>query len=194
MKNIANVLSGVSVRGAEGGSARFVRLSDLSDIKAGRRPALAAGDVPAVARALTVEDGDLIVGARGAATDVCVANDAVFGAFVSLDLYLVRPDQALINPQYLSAFLELSATQAMLAGGKQGSSLARLPKSALEGMQVPIPPLHSQRLIAGLALAFEEEGKLLKKLADLRSILVRESIARAIRVADTGRNSIRSPV
>ena len=81
------MLSGVSVQGASGGSARFMRLSDLSDVKAGKRPALVAGDAPAVARALALEEGDLIIGARGAATDVCLANDAVFGAFLSLDLY-----------------------------------------------------------------------------------------------------------
>jgi hypothetical protein len=46
-----------------------MRLSDLSDVRAGRRPVLATGDVPAVARALTVEEGDLIIGAQGAATD-----------------------------------------------------------------------------------------------------------------------------
>ena len=43
---------------------------------------------PLVARALGIKEGDLIVAARGAATDVCMANETVFGAFVSLDLYL----------------------------------------------------------------------------------------------------------
>ncbi|MGC2523795.1 MAG: hypothetical protein WA417_14345, partial [Stellaceae bacterium] len=92
LRDIASVLSGVSVREMKDGSARFMRLSDLSDLRAGRHPVLAAGDVPAVARALTIEEGDLIVGARGSATDVCLATGAVIGAFVSLDLYLVRPD------------------------------------------------------------------------------------------------------
>jgi hypothetical protein len=183
---IANVLSGVSVRETKDGSARFMRLSDLSDIRAGRSPALATGNIPAVARALTIEDGDLIVGARGATTDVCVANDAVFGAFVSLDLYLVRPNRALIDPQYLAAFLELPATQAIFAGGKQGSSLARLPKDALEKIQVSIPPVQSQRLIAGLARSFDEESNLLKKLTDLKSCLGREAVARAIRAVGSG--------
>src|ERR1700733_13641935 len=104
LKELALVLSGVSVHETKTGSARFIRLSDLADIKAGRNPALATGEVPGVARALTVEDGDLIIGARGAATDVCVATNAVFGAFISLDLYLVRPNPALVDPRYLAAF------------------------------------------------------------------------------------------
>jgi hypothetical protein len=189
---IANVLSGVSVREAQSGSARFVRLSDLSDLKAGRTPTLATGEAPAVARALMMEEGDLIVGARGSVTDVCAACEAVFGAFVSLDIYLVRPNRDRVNPQYLVAFLALPATQALLAGSKQGSSLARLPKEALEKIEVPLPPMPVQQMIAGLSLSFEEEDKLLKKLTDLNSIFGRETVARAIRAAGTRQNSIRS--
>ena len=192
LRNIASVLSGVSVREAKSGTARFVRLSDLSDLKAGRTPALATGEAPAVARALMIEEGDLIVGARGSATDICGASDAVFGAFVSLDIYLVRPDRGKVNPQYLAAFLALPATQTLLAGSKQGSSLARLPKEALEKIEVPLPPMAVQQMIAGLALSFDEEDKLLKKLTHLNSIFGRETVARAIRAADTRQNPIRS--
>jgi hypothetical protein len=59
----------------------------------------------------------------------------------------------------------------------------------LEKIEIPLPPLHVQRLIAELALAFEKEDQLLKKLTDLNSILGRETVARAIRAADTRRFS-----
>ena len=152
-----------------------------------------AGDVPAVARALTIEEGDLIAGARGSATDVCLATGAVIGAFVSLDLYLVRPDRAKVSPRYLAAFLELPATQAVFAGGKQGSALARLPKDALEKTPIPVPPMQSQLLIAGLARSFEEERKLLQRLSGLKSFFGRETVAHAIRAAEAQPNSQRSP-
>jgi len=41
LRNIASVRSGVSVRETKSGSARFMRLSDL---KAGRTPALITGE------------------------------------------------------------------------------------------------------------------------------------------------------
>ena len=193
LSNIAGILSGVSVDKMKDGPARFVRLSDLSDLKAGRHPTLAVGDVPAVARALTIEEGDLIIGARGASTDVCLATNAVIGAFISLDLYLVRPDRSKVSPQYLATFLELPDTQAVFAAGKQGSALARLPKDALERTPVPVPPMQSQLLIAGLARSFEEERKLLQRLSDLKFFFGRETVARAIRAAGAQPNSHRSP-
>jgi len=189
LREISDVYSGLAVQEGDGGLARFVRLSDLSDLKAGRTPNLAAGELPAVARALPIMNGDLIVGARGAATDVCLASHSVLGAFISLDLYLVRPNATKVDPGFLEAFLDLPATQAVLSGSKQGSNLARLPKDALDKLVVPLPPMSKQRLIAELARSFHDEAALLQRLASLNSILSRESIARAMRAAATSPNS-----
>ncbi|MEN5279214.1 restriction endonuclease subunit S [Brucella sp. TWI432] len=188
LKDIADIYSGMAVQEGDG-SARFVRLSDLSDLRSGRPLQLAAGEAPAVARALPIANGDLIVGARGSATDVCLANYSLFGAFISLDLYLVRPNTSKVDPGYLLAFLDLPGTQAALAGGKQGSGLARLPKEALDKLVVPLPPMPAQRSIAELAQSFRDEAELLQRLATLNSILGRESLARAIRAAATSPHS-----
>jgi hypothetical protein len=185
LREISTVFSGISARESKQGCARLMRLADLTDVKAGRMPAMARGEPPEVARALPIEDGDLIVAARGGSTDVCTANESIVGAYISLDLYLVRPQPKRINSEYLRAFLELPATQAVLASEKQGSGLARLPKEALEKTAIPMPPLHRQRLIAGLARSFEDERKLLKRLGELKESLGREALGRAIRGAES---------
>jgi restriction endonuclease S subunit len=185
LKNLATVLSGVTIKEDAAGRARFVRLSDLSDLKSGRTPILARGVVPEVARALSIDSGDLIVAARGSATDVCIADESVFGAFVTLDLYLIRPNGTKVDTQYLFAFLTLPTTQALFAAGKQGSALARLPKEELAKIKVPLPPMQTQRMIADLACSFEQEGKILRKLSDLNLILRSEVVARAINAAET---------
>jgi len=193
LKEIAGIFSGVAFRENKDGSARFMRLSDLSDRKAGRIPVLAMGDRPQVARALTIKDGDLIVAARGSATEICLATSAVFGAYISLDLYLVRPDKKVVDPQYLAAYLSLPSTQAMFAGHKQGSSLARLAKDAFESTEIPVPPLPAQQRIADLALSFEEEDKILRQLTSLNAAFSRVAVARAIRAAEKNQTSPRSP-
>lgn len=189
LKKISGIYSGVAVRESQGGSARFMRLSDLSEIKHGRQPKLATGELPGVARALTIGVGDLIIGARGALTDVCVATDTVLGAFVSLDLYLLRPNRLKVDSQFLATFLELPATQAMFASSKQGSGLARLPKEALEKMEIPVPSMHQQRLIAELAQSFRDEAELLLRLSDLNATFSREVLTRAIRAVTASPNS-----
>ncbi|MGX1497025.1 hypothetical protein ACSSV1_002061 [Labrenzia sp. MBR-25] len=188
LREISGIYSGLAVQEG-GGSARFVRLSDLSDLRSGRAPKLATGEPPAVARALPIEEGDLIVAARGAATDVCLAARSWLGAFISLDLYLVRPDSSKVDPGYLAAFFDLPATQMFFSGNKQGSGLARLPKDALDKLVVPLPPMATQRLIADLARSLRDEAELLQRLAALNSTLGREALARAFRAATTCQNS-----
>lgn len=184
LRKIATVFSGIPARESKCGSARLMRLADLTDVKAGRMPAMVRGEAPEVARALPIEDGDLIVAARGNSTDICTASEGILGAYISLDLYLVRPQPKRINSEYLRAFLELPATQATLASEKQGSGLARLPKEALETTAIPVPPLHRQRLIAGLALTFEDERRLLRRLGELKESVGREALSRAIGSSD----------
>lgn len=189
LRKISSIYSGVAVQEGGSGFAHFVRLSDLSDLRSGRAPNLATGEPPAVARALPIEEGDLIVAARGATTDVCQAAHSWLGAFISLDLYLVRPDPSKVDPGYLAAFLDLPATQAAFSGNKQGTGLARLPKEALDRLVVPLPPMPTQRLIAELARSFHDEAALLQRLANLNSLLGREALARAFRAATTIQNS-----
>ena len=191
LQKCAKVFSGVTLRETRHGQARVMRLSDLSDLKAGRAPLLALGDIPEVARASAIQKGDLVVAARGTSTDICLATDAVVGAFISLDLYLVRPDPAKVDPQFLFAFLTLPTTQSQFAASKQGTGLPRLPKERLEKAEVPVLPMDAQRTIAGLACSLEEEGKVLKKLTELNLIFGREIIARAITAA-TAANHKRS--
>jgi hypothetical protein len=184
LRELSSVFSGIAARESKHGSARIMRLADLTDVKAGRAAAMVRGEPPEVARALPIEDGDLIVAARGSSTDVCTARECIFGAYISLDLYLVRPQSGRINSEYLRTVLELPAIQAALASEKQGTGLARLPKEALEKTPIPLPPLHQQRLIAGLARSLEDEQKLLKKLGELKDRLGREVLARAIKGAE----------
>jgi len=181
LREVASVFSGLPARGGNHGSAQFMRLADLTELKAGRMPIMARGEPPEVARALPIEDGDLIVASRGSSTDVCTASAIIFGAYISLDLYLVRPDAKRIDSQYLRAFLELPAAQAVLASEKQGSGLARLPKESLEKLLIPVPPLNRQRLIAALALCFEDERKLLKRLGELKESVGRDALSRTMK-------------
>lgn len=192
LREIAEVYSGMAIKVGRDGEDRLLRLADLTEIGAGRTPRLARGTVSKVARAVPVAAGDLILGARGRDTAACLAGPDVVGAYVSLDLYLVRPQRAQLWPEYLWAFLRLPSTQAALALGKQGTGLERLPKEALEALAVPLPPLLRQKLVAELALTLEKERNLLRRLGSLKQEFELGVLGQAITGAQTevfGRSS-----
>jgi hypothetical protein len=180
LQNIAQVVSGVAFRYSADGKARCVRQSDLVELRAGRVPILATGEAPSVGRALTIKEGDLLIGARGASTETHVGDEAVIGAYISLDLFLVRPDFTAIDPHFLAAYFDLPSTQAVLATGKQGTGLARLSKEALDTLQVPVFPMVRQKAIAELASVMLERRDLLHQIKQLNDRLGREAIARAV--------------
>jgi hypothetical protein len=60
---------------------------------------------------LSVEGGDLLVAARGNDTEVRTANESIWGAYIALDLYLVRPEPKRIHSEYLRTVLELPASR-----------------------------------------------------------------------------------
>lgn len=183
LQNIAQVVSGVALRSSANGQARCVRQSDLAELRAGRLPTLATGEAPSVGRALAIEEGDLLVGARGATTEAYVGDEAVVGAYVSLDLFLVRPDLTAIDPRFLAAFFDLPSTQAALAAGKQGTGLARLSKEALDTLPVPVLPMARQKAIAELASVVRARRDLLHQLMQLNDSFGRDAIARAVQLA-----------
>lgn len=123
------------------------------------------------------------MGARGATTEAYVGDEAVIGAYVSLDLFLVRPDLTAIDPRFLAAYFDLPSTQAALAAGKQGTGLARLSKEALDTLQVPLLPISSQRAIGELAATVRARRDLLHHFIQLNDAFGREVIAQAVRHA-----------
>lgn len=188
LKDIASVLSGLPGGSAAEGEARFVRLADLGDMVAGAPVNLAHGARPTVARATPIDAADILVAARGASTIATSPTSDVIGAYISLDLYLIRPDQSRIDPAYLRAVLQLPSTQTAFSGARQGSNLQRLPKDALEDLLIPLPPLHRQKMIAELSGAFDDEVRILSQLRDRYSLLARETLQMAItNFQDSGR-------
>ena len=111
---------------------------------------------------------------------LCGADERIIGAFISLELYLVRPDTQKIHPSYLKAVLRLPSSQAALAAHKQGTGLTRIPKEALAQLEIPLPALETQRKIADLADLVEHEGHLLERLVDRKAVYHREVLTRAV--------------
>jgi Type I restriction modification DNA specificity domain len=183
LSNLSEVYSGLPHHDSQKGEVRFFRLSDLTDVVRGKPPTFALGGASEVARATPIQSGDVILAARGVTTDLCTADERIVGAFISLDLYLVRPNTNLIDPLYLKTLLQLPDCQSALAAHKQGTALTRIPKEALEKLEIPLPALETQRKIAELAELVTSERRLLDSLTHSKTIYHREILARAVKLA-----------
>lgn len=176
LSDAAIILSGVNPEPAtDDDGCRFLQIRNLgadeSDHIIGRRPT--AG------RAIPIQEGDVLLAARGERASAVQAWASQFGAYVALDIYLIRPDQTRLDPSYLVAYLMRPATGTVLRKSTAGASLPRIPKDAIEKLEIPLPPLDRQKLIGGVASCIHSRRELASRLIATETLLAEASLDRA---------------
>ncbi|MFN4042037.1 MAG: hypothetical protein ACK4I0_10275 [Brevundimonas sp.] len=179
LAELALIVTGVAPP-SDGGGVRFIQMKDLDP----ERRQLVRRAAPTAGRATPVERGDVLVPSRGERTLAIRPDSELLGAFPSLDVYLVRPDEGRLDPDYLAAFLTLPAVGASLRTSTAGASLPRIPKEALSELEVPTPPMERQRAIGGLAACAREQALLGTRLRDAEARLTAACIASAFKTIE----------
>lgn len=160
LSEIATILSGLNPGAVRGDPCKFVQMRDLvwSD-----RPLL-DGERPTAGRARPIETADVLLAARGEHSVAVRPRDEMIGAFVTLDIYLIKPDLRRLHPDYLAAFLTRPDVGMHLRRSTAGASLPRIPKSALDELELPLPDLDRQRAIGGLCRSLGLRARLYDRL------------------------------
>ena len=180
---------------------KIISLSQIADVRianaargavpaaqAGRRRALTSGALDLLASGQvehlswlpdeeltgvrTLEGGDVVLLARGGLR--AVAYDGPSGVIVPFSPLMVlrvkAPERA--DPRYLATFLNLPSTRMRAEAEMQGTSIRMLGRKEVDALNIPLPPLSRQRLIAELAELHMREEALLRGLSRARSHLL----------------------
>lgn len=177
----ASVFSGSAiVRGSS--DSRAVMVGDLDGSGVLPRRVTKVG-APLSGSSATLRAGDVVISLRGNANNGAVIDPCDLEGpplFATLDLAVIRlADPESVSPHYIATFLNLPATQAVLAEGREGSAAKRLPLGPLKSLQVPVPDWQRQLAIVSLAREAAEERRLADHLARLRSTLINHCLAEA---------------
>ncbi|MFF7632504.1 N-6 DNA methylase [Kitasatospora sp. NPDC008050] len=140
------------------------------DLAAGRRPsaALAGAGAPGEGAALLARPGDVLVAALGGGSVLVVRpGDPADGAALGARLHLLRPDPALLDPEFLAG--RLRSTAGARSASSHASTTSRLD---VRRVQVPRLPIESQRelgeafgRIAAFAAGLRQAEELGRQLA-----------------------------
>ncbi len=179
LAEIADILSGVLPAKGAGKDAAYVQIKDLR----GSESTLLMGPQPTARRATKIRPTDLLVPSRG---DVLIAFRParhMIGAFVGLDVYLVRPTSGRIDPDFLFVALnDLAAVRQSKASATAGA-LPRIPKQALEDMLLPLPSIEQQRQIARVGLLAADCERLQRRRMEAETKLNAALISQFLRTA-----------
>jgi hypothetical protein len=164
LAELAEVITGSSPdRHAARDAVPFIQIKDLDPAKRD----LVAGARPTAKRAVAAEAGDILLAARGG--QAVIAGDAagvgLEGAYPTLDVYLIRPNQKRVDPAYLAAWLTFEPIRNSLQASTTGALIPRIPIGSLKDLAIPLPSLQRQRQIGTLFHLAHKEAALLEQLA-----------------------------
>lgn len=117
-----------------------------------------------------IEAGDLIVTTKGYNFKAAIADESVADFVISANLIAIKLSNN-IQPEIVAAYLNSTRGQRDLQALASGSSIQGLNANSFLEIQVPIPPLHEQKLLSEYLSLAKEYNSLLRKEIELRNKL-----------------------
>jgi len=134
--------------------------------------------------------GDVLFRSRGDRnTAVMIPPNSTGAAIAVLPLIVLRPNQDVVYPRYLAWFINQPTTQRYFDKCARGTNMRMIPKAALDDLEVELPDLNTQKLIAELDVLARREHELAHELADKKFELMGLALLQQARKMPTQSNN-----
>jgi type I restriction enzyme S subunit len=136
-----------------------------------------------------VEPQDVLLNITGASIGRCtIAPDSMAAANVNQHVCILRPALDRVTPQFLNLALQSSEIQTAIFSGENGSSREGLNFGQIGELQIILPPLAQQKIIAlstansteNLESLILEKRRFLKLLAEKRRALIASAVTHGL--------------
>ena len=141
---------------------------------------------------LFLQKGDVLLQPRGTSISLGVVRDLPGTAVAAAPILILRCTQSLLDPEFLAQYLLMTSVQAQLRSSAAGTYSLQIPRSAIEGLPIELPPLSSQRKLVELASMERLEADLSSRLVQKRGQLF-ELAVRQLSLKDRGRKTAAGP-
>ena len=182
LSSLVEIRSGFPFRsgivGTPEGTTPVIQIKDLEKRRGVKTTGLTYVNFDRDVAPFVVRAGDILLQARGERADATPVREIPNNAIAASQLFILTPRLEVL-PEYLAWFLNSPRTQERIKKGQRGSYIPLLPKEALEGIDVPVPPLEVQRQIVGLVALRAKEEALLARQQDLQGQLINLVCVRA---------------
>lgn len=154
------------------GNAQIIQMKDLNDRNELDAEHLVKVELPKIKSTHIAQKGDLLFRTRGQTNTAAIVSDDLQNAVVAAPLLRLRCNTSLVEPEYLCWFINQPEAQAFFSTLATGSGIRQVGKQVLEALEVTLPSLEKQRMIAELVKLSNREQQILKVLSSKRASLV----------------------
>lgn len=176
---LADVTLGYTFRGAvEGnpvGNYRVIQARNISSGSFFDNPSeLEIVSLDSIRSGSFVNHGEVLIASRGATVGGfkaslfdCEPDRETIASSSLFILHSIKTDQVL--PEFLVAYLNSSVAQRELQDKATGATVRSIPRSKLEEVKIPIPPIEEQQSIVALQRNIKQQNKLLDRRREMNS-------------------------
>lgn len=153
LQNVAEIFRGRAIKDKDPqGNIGVVNISNMGDydIDYSGLDRISLEDRKAATYAL--EEGDLLITARGTVIRTCVFHKQSFSCIASSNLIVIRPKKQLLNSVYLKIFLDSPIGRKLVEGTQQGLGFMMISYRDLGTLEIPLPSIEKQNTIAKIYL------------------------------------------
>lgn len=147
--NVAEIFRGRAItKKASFGNIRVVNISNIGDDEIDyARLEYLQEEERKVANYL-LQEGDVLLSARGTVMRSAVFQDRGYPCIASSNLIVIRPDAKRLDSTYLKIFLDSPIGNTLISSAQQGTIVINISYRDLSGLEIPVPPLETQKAVA----------------------------------------------
>lgn len=180
LKTIATIRSGAAIRGKVvpviNGKFSLVQIRDVQAGKVISPQTLIRVSESSASEEQFLRKGDVVIISRGTRNDAAVFDANVENVIASGQLFVIRPHSHLVNSSFLAWFLNQPAAQNAIKSNLSASTVPFLAKTAVEDLQILLPPLATQQSVVELHSLAVQEQELFDQIKSKRKQLLEKTI------------------
>lgn len=182
LTDVAQVSSGLTVRGRLDASSSGILAIQMADISTGSKLRVSGmARIPSPHSRYFVSRGDVLLRSRGHATIAwAVPDNLPEPAVAVMPLFIIRPTADIYDPDFLAWWLNQPDAQNHLRRAAQGQSIQMVSKASIEAVPLLLPPIEQQRLIADAGQEVSREAQLMHRLAECQQTLRQAQLTAAL--------------
>ena len=169
LNEVCEIQNGLTVKSKlsfhASGGVRVIRLQDVRSDGSIELESLKRVNLPDVSDIYVASPGDVVFRSRGSwNTAAYIAKEFDSCAVAFMPILILRTIQSIVIPEYLTWVINRPSSQQYFGRIIRNSTNAMIPKSELANLEIDLPDLKTQTIIAQTAALVEERNRLQQKL------------------------------
>jgi len=147
--NVAQVFRGKSVSKKDpAGSIGVVNISNIGEYELDYEGLDHLEEEERKVANYLLQEGDVLLPARGTAIRTAVFHKQKYPCIASSNVIVIRPEAKTLDSTYLKIFLDSPIGNKLISGAQQGMTVMNISYKDLNILEIPIPVLEQQKIVA----------------------------------------------